>query len=449
MQYTSPLEDILRTNDRCSCGRAHSCSLQSFYVLPDSSEEFLPELLERFSARRLHFISSSSAMEALGERIHSRMSSLGYPVSSSVFPPESGFVCDHVSAGDLLIHVPYGTDVIVAVGEKTVCDLAKFVCSKQHLPLIFLPVSASSDTFSMPEAEFTENDRRIRLPVPAPTVIVADISVLSAAPTSSSGAGVASLLADIISFSDWDLCSSVTGSSRCSELSGLLSDRCRDILRRIENGISPKDSTLMSDLITCLVLAGVISDLTGTLLPVRGSESCIARTAELKLVSEDITDISFETLRGIASLYCVRMYEYLRKNRPDTETARQDFYGIDRVYFNSELFRVFGEKEGHRILSSFGGENYYQAEGRMRRLNLLSRIYDEVMPPLWSSLPSSSRMTSLLRTLSVPTSFYDIGFTREEILDILIWGKELSGSYDITKLLADFLVLEKAAYTMV
>ena len=39
--------------------------------------------------------------------------------------------------------------------------------------------------------------------------------------------------------------------------------------------------------------------------------------------------------------------------------------------------------------------------------------------------------------------------TREEILDILIWGKELSGSYDITKLLADFLVLEKAAYTMV
>jgi hypothetical protein len=57
-------------------------------------------------------------------------------------------------------------------------------------------------------------------------------------------------------------------------------------------------------------------------------------------------------------------------------------------------------------------------------------------------------MTSLLRTLSVPTSFSDIGFTREEILDILIWGKELSGSYDISKLLADLLVLEDAAYGM-
>ena len=357
VQHTAPLEHLLRPLDNCSCGRAHSCSLRSFYVVSDSSEDLLPGLLGDMGARRLHFISSSSSMEALGDRIHSRMSSLGYPVSSSVFPPESAFVCDHVSAGDLLIHIPADTDIIVAVGEKTVCDLAKFVSSKQHLPLIFLPVSASSDTFSMPEAEFTENDRRVRLPVPAPTVIIADTSALCAAPTASTGAGVASLLADLVSLADWELCASVTGSNRCRDLSDLLSRKCRDILRRIENGISPRDGTLMPDIITCLIAAGVISDLAGTRLPVRGSESCIARTAELKLVSEDITDISFETLRGIASLYSVKMYEYLRKNLPDFNGAREGFYGIDRVYFNKELFRVFGDREGHRILSSFGGEN--------------------------------------------------------------------------------------------
>lgn len=448
MQKTSPLENLLKPRDDCSCGKPHSCSLQSFYVVSDSSEDLLPELLEGFGAGRLHFISSSSAMEALGDRIYSRMCSLGYPVSSSVFPPESGFICDHVSAGDLLIHIPSGTDVIVAVGEKTVCDLAKFVADKQHLPLIFLPVSASSDTFSMPEAEFTENDRRIRLKVPAPSVIVADTAVLCAAPAASTGAGVASLLADLVSLADWELCSSVTGCSRCADLSDLLSRKCRDILRRIENGISPRDVSLMSDLITCLTAAGVISDLAGTSLPVRGSESCIARAAELSLVSDDITDISFETLRGIASLCCVRMYEYLKKNWPDFDAAREGFFGIDRVYYNTELFRVFGDREGHRILSSFGGDNFYQTESRMRRLTHLQEIYETVMPPLWSSLPSSSRMTSLLRTLSVPTSFSDLGFTREEILDILIWGKELSGSYDISKLLADLLILEDAAYSM-
>ena len=448
MRKTSPLENLLMPKDDCSCGRAHSCSLRSFYVVDSSSEELLPSLLEEFGAKRLHFISSSSAMDALGERIYSRMCSLGYPVSSSVFPPESGFICDHVSAGDLLIHVPSGTDVLVAVGEKTVCDLAKFVSVKQQLPLIFFPVSASSDTFSMPEAEFTENDRRVRIPVAAPSVIIADTAVLCAAPTASAGAGVASLLADLVSLADWELCSSVTGCSRCSDLSDLLSRKSRDILRRIENGISPRDSLLMPDLITCLVAAGVISDLAGTLLPIRGSESCIARTAELKLISEDITDISFETLRGIASLCSVKMYEYLRRNGADFGAAREGFFGIDRVYFNRELFRVFGEREGHRILSSFGGENFYQAEGRMRRLTNLQNLFDTVMPPLWESLPSSSRMTSLLRTLSVPTSFSDIGFTREEILDILIWGKELSGNYDIAKLLADLLVLEDAAYGM-
>ena len=85
----------------------------------------------------------------------------------------------------------------------------------------------------------------------------------------------------------------------------------------------------------------------------------------------------------------------------------------------------------------------------MRRLTLLQEGFDVMMPPLWESLPSSSRMTSLLRTLSVPTSFYDIGFTREEILDILIWSKELSLNYDVAKLMADLLILEEASYGMV
>jgi len=448
MTESSPLKDLLGKKTVCSCGKTHACGLDRFTVTDGSSEDLLPGLLAGYGASRVHFISSSSAMEALGDRIYEKACTSGYTVSSSVFPPESGYICDHVSAGDLLIHIPRDTDILVAVGGKTVCDLGKFAADKNGIPLIFFPVSASSDTFSMSEGEFTENDRRVRIPLRAPSAIIADIQVLQAAPMENTGAGIASVMADLVSLADWELSYSVTGSFICRELSSMLSDMCKNVLRKIENGLSPRDSGVMADLITCLIASGAVHDLAGSSAPVRGSESLLAGHVESILVSEDITDVSFETLRGAAAVCCIRMYEYIRKHEPSFEDAKSGFKDIDRVYFNKELFRVFGEAQGHRILSAFGGENYYQRESRFRRIDHIRANYSEIMRPVWDSLPSSSRVTSLLRTSGVPCSFSDIGLTAEETLDALVWSKELSQRYGISRLLADMLMLEDCAFSM-
>ena len=435
---------FIHNRKACSCGRKHVCRLKSFLVAEDRAETLIPGLLDRYGASDVHFISSESDMDRLGSRVFSYLSSLGYRVSSSVFPPESGFICDHVSAGDLLIHVPAQAQVLIAVGEKTVCDLAKFVSSKNRIPLIFLPTSASSDTFSMSEAEFTENDRRIRLALSAPEIIIADLSVLQDAPSDKTGAGLAAILATLVSLADWKLSSVVSGTYFCPVISEALSSSAMRIIRSVENGISPRDRELMRELISCLVLCGISADLAGSSSPIRGSESCIARHAELLLVSEDITGISFETLRGISSLYAVRLYEYLKRAELSFEDAASGFNDIDRVYFHKELFRVFGEDEGRRILSAFGGSNYYQQDARYRRLALLKDGLGELLSSVCSDLPSSSRITALLRSVSVPFSFSDIGLIDEEISDILIWSKELSQNYGITRLLADLLLLEQA-----
>ena len=442
MTVTTPLDGFIAGASDCMCGKEHTHQLKQLYVADSSCEELLPGLLEDYKANKIHFISSEAAMKRLGERVYMSLCSLGHQVSSSVFPEESGFICDHVSAGDLLIHTPHDAQLLIAVGDKTVCDLAKFVSSKERLPLIFLPVSASSDTFSMPYAEFTENDHRTRIRLTAPEIIVADISVLRDAPSPDTGAGVSCILADLVSLSDWDLSSKVTGSYICPKLSDELSAMCRSILRKIENGLSPREPSLMSELMTCLVASGIITEMAGTTAPVRGSESDIARHVENILVSEDITDVSFETLRGIAALYSVRMYEYLKRHTPSFEEARSGFSGFDSVYFNKELFRVFGDSEGFRILSSFDGDNYYRRESRFLRLDLLAANLNTFLGPIWDNLPSSSRMTSLLRSMSVPVSFREIGLSAEEITDVLVWSKELSGRYGIARLLSDLLMLE-------
>ena len=435
---------LIDNREPCTCGREHLCRLRSFLVADELSEKLIPGILDQYGASRVHFISSRSDMERLGDRVFTYISSLGYKVSSSVFPPESAFVCDHVSAGDLLIHVPSDAQMIIAVGEKAICDLAKFASSKNRLPLVFLPTSASSDTFPMSEAEFTENERRIRLPLAAPDVIIADLAVLQAAPMEKTGAGVACVLSALVSLADWRLHSEVTGAYFCPDVCDLLSSAVRKVLVTMENGVSPRDRDLMEELISCLVACGLAAEICGTDAPIRGTESCFARKAEMLLVSENITGVSFETLRGISSLYAVRLYEYLKKNAPSFDRARSEFNDIDRMYLHKELFRVFGDEEGYRILSSLGGENYYQRESRFRRLDLLESRYTEILSPVWASLISSSRIASLLRSSSAPLSFREAGLIDEEIADVLIWGKELSSGYGIARLLADLMMLEQA-----
>lgn len=428
----------------CSCGRDHFSRLRSFSIADTFCENLIPEILDRFGVSRVHFISSLSDMDILGSRVLTHISSLGYRVTSSVFPPESDFVCDHVSAGDLLVHVPDQAQGIIAVGEKTICDLAKFVSSKNRIPLIFLPTSASTDTFSMSEAEFTENERRVRLQLSPPDVIVADLSVLQNAPMEKTVAGISCVMASLVSLADWRLHAEVTGSYFCPVVFEDLSSAARKVLTGMENGVSPRDRDMMESLISCLVACGLSADICGTSAPVRGTESCFARKAEMLLVGENITGVSFETLRGISVLYAVRLYEYLKKTAPSYEDARAEFNDIDRMYLHKELFRVFGDDEGHRILSSLGGENYYQRDARMRRLDLLEARLEELLSHAMSPLLSSSRIASLLHSSSAPMSFREVGLIDEEITDVLVWAKELSPNYGIARLLADLMLLEQA-----
>ncbi len=438
------IEALMSLTDRCECGRKHSCGLRSFYITDDGSEELVSEIVRQYGAQKIHFISAAEDMPLIGDRVFSRLCSEGHRVSSSVFPAGYDPVCDHVAAGDLLIHVPDGTQLMIAAGGKTICDLAKFTASRSGVPLIFLPSSASSDTFSMSEAEFTENESRRRLRMPSPEVIVADIRALREAPLEKTGAGMACVAADLISLADWKLSSFMTGSAICDTLHDTLLGMCRDILKQTENGTSPRDEDLMRDLITCLTAGGITADMAGTEAPIRGSESAIARHAEAILVSEGINDISFEVLRGASAVYCAKLLEYLRRADVSFDTAREEFSGIDRIYLHKELIRVFGETEGHRILSSLGGANFYQHESRFRRLDRLQQNWTELTGSLRSGILSSGRTAAILRSVSVPSSFRELDLTEEETADILVWGKELSPNYGIVRMLSDLLLLERA-----
>lgn len=442
---SAPLEQLLKGSKDCACGRKHSCALRQFSVAERDVWLLLQPLMKKLKVHRAHFIGDERSMQRLGAQCMQYLGSLGYTVSSNVFPAAPPLVCDHVAAGSLLLHIPAAAQVLIAVGERDICDLAKFAAAKNSLPLIILPTAACTDSFAQPMAEFLENDHRVRLCAAAPYAVLADLSVLCSADAASSNAGVGAALANYISLADWQLHCEATGSFLCETLAEQLLTLTDGLLAVLRQGHSVHSGDVQRALITCLVGAGAVAQLAGSDAPIRGSEAALAYHLENKLVAEDITDYSFDILRGLSALYCLRMYEWLRTAKPDFEAALSLFDDFGWTYWGSELFRVYGEDYAHTLLSRSGGDGFYSRESHRSRIGRFAADFARLRGRVTGALPPYSLLLTQLRALSAPCTLGDIGLAREEALDALVWSKELSPRYGIFRLLADFGVLEHAA----
>ncbi len=441
----APLEAVLKGTRSCSCGRKHTCALRSFLIADSSCETLLPGICRKLKAERLHFVSDFESMKTLGNRVMQYMGSIGYTVSSSVLPEGEVPVCDHEVAGSLLLRIPYGCETVIAVGEKVICDLVKFVCLKDDLPCIVIPTSASTDSYALDRADFLENGLMKTVAARAPYAILADLQVLADAPMEKTNSGIASVFANYISLADWKLSSLATGLFVCDETADALLGFTNDAVSALRKGISAHSPGTVEPVITGLVASGAYALLAGNTAPIRGSESALAEFLQHKLLSEDITDITFDTLRGLCSLYALRMYEAVLKNEPDFEGALTLFDGFGWSFFNREMYRVFGQEYASTLLSRFTGDNFYDPDNHWSRVLRIKERYYTDLRPMLSFLPSYTSVLTLLKSVSFPTGLAELDFSREEVIDALVWGKETSPRYGILRLLADVGELEYAA----
>ncbi|MCL2061791.1 MAG: iron-containing alcohol dehydrogenase [Firmicutes bacterium] len=86
-------------------------------------------------------------------------------------------------------------DLIVAVGSKTVTDIAKYAAAAEELPFISVPTSASSGTYVSEFAELNLQKKKRAVKCRAAAAVVADSSILLKSPAMLKAAGLAVLMA--------------------------------------------------------------------------------------------------------------------------------------------------------------------------------------------------------------------------------------------------------------
>lgn len=104
---------------------------------------------------------------------------------------------------DLAKNLPSMVEAIYAVGDEDICDIARFIASAHHKPLVIVPTAISSDEPFVNTSTLSDGNRTVELPTGAATEVLIDLDVIRSAPTTTRAVGIVDVLSILTALMDW------------------------------------------------------------------------------------------------------------------------------------------------------------------------------------------------------------------------------------------------------
>jgi glycerol-1-phosphate dehydrogenase [NAD(P)+] len=169
--------------------------------------------------------------------------------------------------------------VVLGVGGGKTIDVAKLSSTREHIPFISAPTTASHDGIASPRASIKDLPTPTSVEAQSPIAIIADTNVISKAPHRLIASGCGDLIAKYTAVHDWTLGHKRTGeyygdyAAALSNLSATLVTRNAELIRsRTEEGFR----VVLEALLSC----GVAMSIAGSSRPCSGSEHAFSHALD-------------------------------------------------------------------------------------------------------------------------------------------------------------------------
>ncbi len=161
-----------------------------------------------------------------------------------------------------------GSEYLVAVGGGRVIDVAKLSAKKLGIPFISVPTAPSHDGIASSRASI--KDKKLHsIEAEPPLAVIADLKILSGAPSRLIASGFADVIAKLTATQDWELAHTVKG-EEISHYSIALSRMAAQML--IQKADEIKKQKGIKLLVKALISCGVAMSIAGSSRPASGSE---------------------------------------------------------------------------------------------------------------------------------------------------------------------------------
>lgn len=435
--YTTPhcLNDYLNQTYTCDCGRTHSAPLRAVSIRPRALED-LPKYARRLGFHSLYLVCDSITFQIAGQQCLQILHNAGI-AAELVQLAHLDF--DEATLGELLIHLPEGCDLAVAVGTGTINDMVRYFSFKTGLPFFTVATAAPMDGFASSIAAIQVNHLKTTFQARPPLAVIGDTDILREAPYAMIAAGLGDLLGKCTCLCDWRLAHLITGEHQCEHIIDLVENCVRRTLAAA-GAAKNRDPQVLGDIMEGLVLTGVAMSLYGNSRPASGCEHHMSHYWETILEQQGQRPAPHGAQVGVGTVLVLKAAEELIARTVDFDAAREAALRYQPQAWEASIRAAYGPAAPGIIeLEREAQKN--ESAGQLRRIHMIEAHWTDILE-LLHALPSSEEVAGILRNLGAPSHPQQIGIGQALLKDTFLYCKEIRARYTILQMLWDLDLLD-------
>jgi glycerol-1-phosphate dehydrogenase [NAD(P)+] len=255
-------------------------------------------------------VADGTTWEVAGSAVQERLSSAGRETREPyVFPAEPTLYADYENIRTLVGVLREQDATPVAVGSGTLNDIVKRAAHELERPYLCVATAASMDGYTAFGAAITKEGYKHTMTCPAPRAVLADLDVLTRAPSPMTSAGYADLLAKVPAGADWIVADTLEVEPIDPAVWALVQDPLRAATGRPAD-VHAGDTAAMGDLIEGLVMSGLAMQAASSSRPASGAEHQFSHLWEMEGLGHDAEPpLSHGFKVGLGSISTSALYE--------------------------------------------------------------------------------------------------------------------------------------------
>jgi glycerol-1-phosphate dehydrogenase [NAD(P)+] len=364
-------------------------------------------------------VADGNTWDVAGQAVQERLAAGGRDVREPyVFPAKPTLYADYDNITTLVGALREHDATPVAVGAGTLNDIVKRAAHELERPYLCVATAASMDGYTAFGAAITKEGYKQTMTCPAPRAVVADLDVLTRAPSPMTSAGYADLLAKIPAGADWIVADALEVEAIDPAVWALVQDPLRAATGRPAE-LHAGDPAAMEALIEGLVMSGLAMQAASSSRPASGAEHQFSHLWEMEgLGHDDDPPLSHGFKVGLGSISSSALYE---------RVLARDLSAVD-VDAAVAAWPAWEETERRvrRAHTTPGLDDAAVEETRAKdvdagalrqRLTLLRERWPDLRERLTGQLLPAATLRDQLRAADSPTTPQDIGLAPDALRD--------------------------------
>ncbi|MEM9012824.1 MAG: iron-containing alcohol dehydrogenase [Pseudomonadota bacterium] len=385
-------------------------------------------------------IADDNTLAAAGAAVSAVLEGAGIAVRRYVLPA-SPLPKPTLALGQAIAAEIAGTEAVpVAVGSGVINDLVKFAAFSVDRPYWCVPTAASMDGYASGGAPLSDAGFKKTIPCRPAAAILADLSVIAAAPVEMTGWGYGDLVGKMPAGADWLIADTLGVEPVDSYPWSLVQNSLRRWLGDPAT-LAAADPAAVANLFLGLTVVGLAMEAHGSSRPASGADHQIAHLWEMQGLAQNGEPVAHGACVAVGAVTVLSLYDWLLNQDlanhvpPPAPTAEARRAEIEAAFPDPAVAaRALAETEAK------AGD----PAAREARLAAIRATWPKLRARLRGQLMPAAAMADRLRQAGCPTRAADIGVDPAGHREVTLAARFLRSRYTVLDLLDETGLLEPA-----